>query len=992
MAGRWNRSVRLGLVVALALPAASATAWSEPVGPPAAPVVSPTGALGSKDDDAPPTDQLIVRFDSDAPRSLRALNAAAAAPVDLVRRLDDGAWVVRLPDRRSQAAVEALADQWERRGDVVSAEADALMLPTAVPNDPMYVNQWHYVDPVAQPTKQGANLPGAWDITTGSTDVVVAVLDTGKLDHVDLAGRFAPGYDMISSSAIANDGNGRDADASDPGDWITSVESTNQLGSFYGCRVADSSWHGTHVAGTIGAASNNGIGVAGINWTSKIVPVRVLGKCGGYTSDIADGIRWAAGVPVSGVPVNANPADVLNLSLGGSGACSFTYQNAINAAVAAGAVVVVAAGNSNVDASLTQPANCAGVITVAASNRPGGRSYYSNFGASVEIAAPGGASGTDPMVLSTLNAGTTVPATDSYANYQGTSMAAPHVAGIVSLMKSVNPNLTLSETLALLQSTATAFPAGSTCNTSLCGSGIVNAAAAVSAADAAFVPANDDFADAILFSVGVDSPLGGTNLNATKQPGEPDHGIDGGAHSVWWRFTTSVSGTLTMDTTGSGFDTQLAVYTGSTVDGLSVVGSNDDCAEAPLESCLTLGLAASTTYHVAVDGRGGSFGPLSVRHSWVPDAAPGAPTAVTGTPGTSQITVSWTAPASDGGSPITGYTATAAPGGATCATSTTSCSITGLTNGIAHTVTVTGTNAIGTGPPSAPSASVTPQTVPGAPTAVAGTPGNSQVGVAWLAPDSNGGSAITGYTVTASPGAATCVTTALGCMVGGLTNGIAYTFTVVANTVVGDGPASAASATVRPTVCSASGFVGPFSDVLPNHPFCRDIEWMAVTGVAGGYADGTYRPSNDVTRQAIASFLYREAGSPPVAAAASTFADVPPTHQFFTSIQWLAQEGLSVGSPNPADGKPLFKPTDVVTRQAMAQFLWRRAGSPASLPTPAFADVPSTHPFFDAIQWMAHTGLATGTPDAPGLPLYKPSGAVSRQAAASFLYRADAQL
>ena len=243
-----------------------------------------------------------------------------------------------------------------------------------------------------------------------------------------------------------------------------------------------SSWHGTHVAGTIGAASNNGVGVAGINWASKILPVRVLGRCGGYISDIADGMRWAAGLAVSGVPANANPAKVLNLSLGGYGACDATYQNAVNAIVAAGTTIVVSAGNSNANAANYRPGNCNGVITVAATNRDGGRAYYSNYGSIIEVSAPGGAQDydNDPNgVLSTLNTGTQGPVAASYVYYQGTSMAAPHVAGVASLLYSRKPTLTPAQVLALLQNTVTSFPSGSSCTTAICGRGIVNAGAAV---------------------------------------------------------------------------------------------------------------------------------------------------------------------------------------------------------------------------------------------------------------------------------------------------------------------------------------------------------------------------------------------------------------------------------------------------------------------------------------------------------------------------------
>ena len=163
---------------------------------------------------------------------------------------------------------------------------------------------------------------------------------------------------------------------------------------------------------------------------------------------------------------------------------------------------------------------------------------------------------------------------------------------------------------------------------------------------------------------------------------------------------------------------------------------------------------------------------------------------------------------------------------------------------------------------------------------------------------------------------------------------------------------------------------------------------MALSGISTGFADGTFRPTIAVTRQAMASFLYRYRGEPPVLPAEPFFADVPPDHPFFDAIQWMAATGLSVGSTNPDGGKPLYKPADPVARQAMAAFLYRDAGAPM-IPAnaPFFADVGTNHPFFDAIQWMADSGLSTGTPDPPGLPLYKPETAVARQAMAAFLYR-----
>ena len=385
-----------------------------------------------------------------------------------------GAHVIKLSKKVSVAEVEALArDLAERDPTVEYAEPDRLLQAMFTPNDPRYSEQWHYFEATG-----GLRVNLAWDKSTG-TGVNVAVIDTGYRPHADLAGQFVGGYDFITDTAIAADGNGRDSDASDPGDSVIA----GQCGA--GQPARSSSWHGTHVAGTIAAVANNGVGVAGVAYNAKIVPVRVLGKCGGYTSDIADAIIWSSGGAVTGVPANANPARVINMSLGGSGACGATTQRAINTARSRGTVVIVAAGNSNTDASTATPANCAGVVTVAATNRAGGRAFYSNYGAVVDVAAPGGETRiAGNGILSTLNAGATTPGADNYAFYQGTSMAAPHVAGVAALMLAKNGALTPDDVESRLKSSARAFPA--TCTS--CGAGIVDANAAVDAATAT-VPA-----------------------------------------------------------------------------------------------------------------------------------------------------------------------------------------------------------------------------------------------------------------------------------------------------------------------------------------------------------------------------------------------------------------------------------------------------------------------------------------------------------------------
>ena len=437
---------------------------------------APVAAMAA---DAGFTDRIIVKYRNTSALAAAAGQASQLRGTDLpaarlgvtmnrLRATALGAQVLRADRRLSLAEAAQLArDIVASDPNVEYAEPDRILRHTLTPNDPRYNEQWHYFEATG-----GINAPPAWDKSTG-TGVVVAVIDTGYRPHADLAGAFLQGYDFISDTFVSNDGNLRDTDASDPGDWINPGE----CGPGDPTAFEASSWHGTHVSGTIAARTNNSLGVAGVAFNARIVPARVLGKCGGYTSDIADAIVWTSGGTVSGVPANANPAKVLSISLGGGGACDSTTQNAINSARSRGASVIVAAGNENANAANSTPANCSGVVTVAAVGRNGGKASYSNFGATVEVAAPGGSGGAN-SVLSTLNAGSTSPGADSYALYNGTSMATPHVSGVVALMLSVKPTLTPDQVTSILQSTARAFPA--TC--SQCGSGIVNANAAVDAA------------------------------------------------------------------------------------------------------------------------------------------------------------------------------------------------------------------------------------------------------------------------------------------------------------------------------------------------------------------------------------------------------------------------------------------------------------------------------------------------------------------------------
>ncbi len=466
------------LVLALLLPFTVAQAGT-PSDSSAPPEKRGPSSLPSSDEPLP-TDRIIVKFKPSADASTQnaeerdqlmdALSQSAGETLSYFRQMSGNAHVISLREKQPFDQALAVAEKLMERVDVEYAEPDQIFEHTLVPNDPRYAEQWHYFG------TYGINLPEAWEITTGSSSVVVAVIDTGITNHADLSGKTVAGYDFIADPFVANDGGGRDSNPSDPGDWTIANE------CYSGSSARNSSWHGTHVAGTVGASTNNSLGVAGVSWGAKILPVRVLGKCGGYLSDIADGMRWSAGLPVSGVPNNANPAKVLNLSLGGYGACGTTYQAAIDAILAAGSTVVVSAGNSDDYASNYRPANCNGVITVGATDDDGWLSSYSNYGPTLEISAPGGDFNWDTGVLSTLNTGTTVPVSDTYAGYQGTSMAAPHVSGVIALMLSVTPSLTPTQVLEILQNTAKDFGQDWCNTTNNCGAGIVNAAAALKSA------------------------------------------------------------------------------------------------------------------------------------------------------------------------------------------------------------------------------------------------------------------------------------------------------------------------------------------------------------------------------------------------------------------------------------------------------------------------------------------------------------------------------
>lgn len=600
--------------------------------------------------------RLIVRFKSGS-NSLRAkalsvhATADEAASItqsraqDLSRRSGYKLMAGRALDERTQVVTasgldaRALAQQLRLDSEVEWVAIDKRRQHFTVPNDPLFAQgpvgtgpasgQWYLKGPdlPSAPVRKDGNIVssinavGAWDYTTGSADVVVAVLDTGvRYDHPDLKDKLLPGYDMIHVPQIANDGDGRDADASDPGDWVSQAD-INSGDPFTGCTLEDSGWHGTQVAGLIAAASNNNLGMAGVSWGSKILPVRVLGKCGGYDSDIVAGMKWAAGLSVPGLPGNSTPARVLNMSLGSGDSCdpnaatnpggasgastASLYRDTFNAVIAQGAVVVVAAGNGTGHA-VGLPANCPGAIGVVALRHIGTKVGFSDIGPEVTIAAPGGncvnVGAGDPCMypmLSTTNSGITKPAlstyTDSYNVAVGTSFSAPLVAGTVALMLSKRPSLTPGEIVTVLKGTARAFPSSGAapnadgtlipachapdstdqlqcyCTTSTCGAGMLDASAAVAAvaglqARIGYTPAAPQVGQAVQLN-GADSQVGaGRSIKAYNWSLVNGGGIVSGFSSS----TNASSATLLASTAAGSMTVRLTV-----TDDLNLVASTD---------------------------------------------------------------------------------------------------------------------------------------------------------------------------------------------------------------------------------------------------------------------------------------------------------------------------------------------------------------------------------------------------------------------------------
>lgn len=415
--------------------------------------------------------RFIVEYKDDVPTNnpeerVSVLNEAtpdALPDVTEVRETEDGS-VVTTDRVLSGEEVHQFIQDAMNTGKVEHIEEDVRMYAMGAPNDPQYKQQWHLNG------SAGSSIDTAWaKATKQGAGQTIAVIDTGITAHPDLDGNVKGGYDFISEAKDARDGDGWDPNPSDEGDY----NDGSSCGG--GGQASNSSWHGTHVAGISAALSDNGTGVASVAPKATIQPIRALGPCGGYSSDIIAAINWASGGEVSGAKKNPNPATIINMSLGGQGKCSQSYQKAITDARSRGTVVVVAAGNESQDAANVQPASCDGAITVAASGPRDQKSSYSNYGRPVDVTAPGGDDQQGGGILATYNDGKTRPGQPGYSSLQGTSMATPYVAGVAALIRAENPSMTPDQVAARLRESTR--PLKGSCNG--CGTGIVDPAKAV---------------------------------------------------------------------------------------------------------------------------------------------------------------------------------------------------------------------------------------------------------------------------------------------------------------------------------------------------------------------------------------------------------------------------------------------------------------------------------------------------------------------------------
>jgi serine protease len=657
-------------------------------------------------------DRVVVTYD--APVSAWKLNNETdVAGLTYANQVSDDVKTYVLDREVAGATARELLTDLEKAPGVVRVEFDMHTETAASPNDPFWNNQWNLRN------GYGVDAESAWNETDGS-GVTVGVIDNGiRGAHEDLVGQWVGGYDFISDPVTANDGDGWDADATDPGDWDTVAE-CGEAGT--------SSWHGSHVSGIIAAKRGNAKGVAGVASGAHILPVRTLGRCGGSMSDTIIGLQWAAGLSVGGAPVNPNPAKIINMSLGASGACPIWVQNAIDEVTAAGTLVVVAAGNDDTSATLYTPASCDNVLTVAATTSTGEKSWFSNWGSAVSLAAPGSS------IASSVDTGTTTPVGDGYVGYSGTSMASPHVAAVAALVVALQPDITPEALATRLMSTTTAFQFASSCAL-ICGAGIVNAKNAVAATLSYIRPGAP---------VSVAATPAGARLNVT------------------WGAPAS-AGTSPISTYSVRLD------------------GTERCSVAGT-SCDIPGLTKGSTHDVEVFATNAAgTGPASAKVPVTYATSPGVPVGVQASVAGTTATVRWAVPADDGGSALGEYRVEGTPTGS-CTTSGTTCVFSGLVPGVAYSYSVWAQNSYGY---SGASAAATIQVAAGStpPSGVTTAVSQGAVTVSWT--PGAGGLAADSYVATSTPGGLSCASYSTGCVITGLSPGMNYSIVVSAVPAVG---------------------------------------------------------------------------------------------------------------------------------------------------------------------------------------------------------------
>ena len=666
--GVWRPAGVLTLGAALILgvgvagpPMASAQVGSGSGSDPARPAVLGSGP------GAPEVLGLIVRTVSPtvSNRSLELTMMRAGADVATDRLITPTLGVIDFEQPMSFAEAAPIMAALDARPDVIAVGPNRRVYPAvtpSIPNDPLFGQQWDMWDGGGS-GDYSTRAAQMWSTTRGSADVVVGVIDTGATNHPDLVGTTVPGFDFISNAADARDGDRWDADPSDEGDWCPGESS--------------SSWHGTHVAGTINAVQDNGIGVTGLAPNVKVQHLRTLGACGGTGADILAAVIWGSGgdlsdwgidVPGQDPGINPTPASVLNLSLGGADSCDPVSQQIFDEARARGVTIVVAAGNESENVSTSWPANCQRVVAVAASTRNGALSGYSNFGTSpgqIALTSPGNS------IFSTYNTGTTVPGSPDYAYASGTSMAAPHVAAAAAILYSLGLTRP-AEIEAALSGSVRPFNPANPCSIARCGAGLLDVNRLTTFQPIAVPGAPTDVTA---------EPV--TTTSAVLQWSAPAN--DGGQAITSYVVRASRDGqayvdVATTDTAVTTTDVTALVPGATYTFEVAAINSTGVGASSSASAPITM-----PTEVITVPGRVSGFSLSRFLRS-----------------GTLyRVSVRWQAPVNDGGSAVTGYLARVGTGGrwnSWTDVASAQARIVGMKRGTTYRVQVRAVNEMGAGP------------------------------------------------------------------------------------------------------------------------------------------------------------------------------------------------------------------------------------------------------------------------------------------------------